>query len=485
MRRILAFFGLACAAALFALAPSGCGLKGTTRPILPPETTIFIEGPVDTVNHIVHLHWFGTEPNGYIAGFEIRLLNPAAPAETAWQFTTLTDSIITVLTPTGFSASVFEARAIDDRGVKDPTPARQPFNFGNTPPIVTLVGKPNPGDRSDTTFASVTVDWTVSDPDGDASKVAIRAWLDGRADTPDIVTGTSYTVPSDRFLVGGVYTSGRRTLHIQGIDDGGMAGPIDSVTWYVKKPVTGSRARLLLVDDVPTTDAAKPRSDSLYANAIINAGLQPGTWSVLHLQFSKPFRSEKDMEQTLKLFETVVWYRGEQSAFSSILANYGEGIGPYLDSGGRMFIESLNLTTAMSTNGALSLEFVDRYLNSDGVFQYGQAPDSSAAWGLSNTGTIYCPTLADSMLNRRIISGIRGFRTRSAPQILFMVNAHTLSQDNPIPMAVALDVPQAQGGRFIVDTFPMVSGTISAPGFPQRASVVLLKIFGLLGLTGP
>jgi hypothetical protein len=485
MRRMLALSGFACVAVLLALAPTGCGLKGTTRPVLPPETTIFISGPVDTVNHIVHLHWFGTEPNGYIAGFEVRLINPAAPADTAWQFTTLTDSILTVLTPTGFTASVFEARAIDDKGVKDPTPARQPFNFGNTPPIVRLVGKPNPGDRSDTTFASVTVDWSVSDPDGDASKVAVRVWLDGHLDSPDLVTGTSYTVPSDRFLVGGVYTSGRRTLHIQGIDDGGMAGPIDSVTWYVKKPVSGSRARLLLVDDVPTTDAAKPRSDSLYANAIVNAGLQPGTWSVLHLQFSKPFRSQKDMEQTLKLFETVVWYRGEQTLFSSILANYGEGIGPYLDSGGKMFIESLSLVTAMSTNGALSLDFADRYLNSDGVFQYVQAPDSSASWGLSNTGVIYCPALADSMLNRRIVSGIRGFRTRSASQILFMVNAHTFSQDNPIPMAVALDVPQAQGGRFIVDTFPMVSGTISAPGFPQRASLVLLKVFGLLGLTGP
>jgi hypothetical protein len=456
------------------------------KPVLPPDTRIFIEGPVDTVNHIVHLHWFGSEANGYIAGYEVRLLNPAAPADTNWVFTTLTDSIVTVLTPTGFTAAIFEVRAIDDKGVKDPDPARQPFNFRNTPPLVKLIGKPNIGDHSDTTFASATIDWSVSDPDGDASKVIIRVWLDGRASTPDLASGTTYTVPSDRFLIGGVYTTGRRTLFIQGIDDGGMAGPIDSVTWYVRKPVVGTRARLLLVDDVPNTDGSKARVDSLYANAIVNAGLQPGTWSVLHLQFSKPFRSEKDLEQTFKQFETVVWYRGEQSLFSSTLANYGEGIGPYLDAGGRMFLESLNLTTAMSTNGALSLDFVDRYLNSDGVFQFPQAPDSSAAWGLSSTGEVlYVPELADSLLCRRNIAGLRGFMTRTASQSLIVAPAHVLSQNNSIPMAVALDVPQANGGRFIVSTFPMVSGTISTPGFPQRASLVLLKIFGLLGLTGP
>jgi hypothetical protein len=30
-----------------------------------------------------------------------------------------------------------------------------------------------------------------------------------------------------------------------------------------------------------------------------------------------------------------------------------------------------------------------------------------------------------------------------------------------------------------------VSATISVPEFPQRASIVLLKILGRLGLTGP
>ena len=65
-------------------------------------------------------------------------------------------------------ASVFEVRAINDRGVRDPNPARQPFKFRNNPPLVTLESKPNAGDRSETTVASATVTWTVSDADGEA-----------------------------------------------------------------------------------------------------------------------------------------------------------------------------------------------------------------------------------------------------------------------------------------------------------------------------
>ena len=486
MRDLRAIGFLAAGAALLAFALAGCSLKGTMRPSVPPHTTIFVEGPVDTVNHTVHLHWFGTEPNGYIVGYEVRLLNPEAPADTNWVFTTHTDSLLTVLTPNGFTAAVFEVRAIDDKGVKDPNPARQSFSFSNQPPIVKLVGKPNAADRSDTTFASATVTWTVDDPDGDAAKVVCRVWLNGRENSPDLAPGNSFTVPSERFQVGGAYTSGKRTLFIQGIDDGGMAGPIDSVSWYVQRPVTGPRARLLIVDDVPTTDGANTRVDTLYANAVVNAGLQPGTWSVLRPETTRPFRSAKDMEQTFKLFETVVWYRGEQTGLSSILLNYGDGIGPYVSAGGKLFLESLNLFSGFSTTGALPEDFTDQYLNSDGLFLYPVAPDSSGSWGLSSSsGPLQCPEVADSLLNRRILTGLRAFRIRDASQALIVAPAHTLSQNNPFDMAVAVDVPQANGGRLIVDTFPMVSATISTAQFPQRASVVLLKIFGLLGLTGP
>ncbi len=493
MRRHFALLILSALAALAVLAGAGCGkLKTVAVTLQPPETIIFIDGPVDTngVNHTVHLHWFGTDPHGYIAGYEVRLIDSLyAPADTGWRFTSRTDSVLTVYTPNGKTSAVFEARAINDRGVRDPDPARQRFYFRNVPPVVTLVGKPNAGDRSDTTFASATVTWSVVDVDGNPSKVVCRLWLSGHADSPVIGANGVFTVPSSQFQQNGQWVSGRRTLYIQGIDDGGMAGPIDSVSWYVKAPVdvpdANGYGRLLLVDDVPTTDASNVRNDTLYANAVARAQLPAGTWTVLRLQSNQPFRSAKDLEQTFEQFRAVVWYRGEQTTASTVLSNYGGGVGAYLDSGGKMFLESLNLVRSWSSGGPFDEDFVRQYLNCDGIFLRGipNVPsDSSASWSLNGNGVLYYPGLQDSLLNRRIIGGMRAFQPRNWSQVLLYAPPHLLSEDNPADYALGMAVPQANGGLFVVSTYPMVSGTVAAPTFPQRSSAVLSKIFGLLGL---
>ncbi len=488
MARRLLTLGLLCGA-LGALA--GCGrLKGVTQPFGVPHTVVFIQGPVDPVNHVVHLYWFGTDPSGYIAGYEIRLLNQAAPADSGWRFTTQTDTVLTVFTPNGATTAVFEVRAINDHGVRDPQPAVETFQFKNTPPIVKFGGKPNAADHSDTTFASATVDWSVSDPDGDPTKVIYRLWLDGQAATPQITTVTGMTLPSPLFLQGGVYRSGFRTLYIQGIDDGGRAGPVDSVRWYVRAPVTGTRARLLLIEDVDDTPSKLPptarfRCDTLYANAVARSAVLSSQWSMLRLDISHPFRSAKDLEQTLKLFETVIWYRGEQTVISNTLANYGDGIGPYLDAGGKIFIESLKLTAAQSTPGGLSQDFANHYLATFGVAQYPQPPDSSADWTIARTIVLHSPILNDSLLNTRSDLGLRGFRNFNPSQILLLLPAHAASPDNSIDLPIGLDVPQALGGRFMVDTYPLVSATVSTAGFPQRATTFLMKILARLGLTSP
>jgi len=498
MRRLLAPLALVGVLLVHALFAGGCSpLRKTVMPADVPHTVIFVSGPVDTVNHIVHLHWFGTDPHGYIAGYEVRMLNPLAPADSAWHFTVHTDSILTVYTPTGYVAPVFEVRAINDQGVRDPNPARELFQFKNLPPIVKLVTKPISADHSDTTFASVTVTWSVNDPDGNAAAVICRMWLDGQAASPLVVTGTSFTMPSSRFLVNGAYTTGRRTLYIQGIDDGGMEGPVDSVTWYVKSPVTGARARLLLVDDIPSTVTIKHYVDTLYTNAVARAGaaggVAPDQYRVLHLQYNQPFRSAKDLEQTFKLFEAVIWYRGEQTAFSTLLDSYaigpnGEGLGPYLDGGGKLFIESLNPVNSWSSYGPLPQSFIQRYLNCSGTFQFAQAPDSSGSWGLPSSGVLQVPGVSpvDSLQNRRILGGLRGFVANNASQVLITVPPNLTTPPQPrIAMPVAMAVPQAGGGIFILDTYPLISASISTPGFPERASLVLDKIFRLLGLTVP
>jgi hypothetical protein len=126
----LRVLGLVLAVAAAFAAAAGCGLThkltGTTHDNKPPETVLFVNGDLDTVNHVVHLYWFGTDSDGKVKGFEWRLMNPEAPADTVWQFTTLTDSIFTVLTPQGYTDTRFSVRAVDD---KDETRRRAAVRF--------------------------------------------------------------------------------------------------------------------------------------------------------------------------------------------------------------------------------------------------------------------------------------------------------------------------------------------------------------------
>ena len=218
-----------------------------------------------------------------------------------------------------------------------------------------------------------------------------------------------------------------------------------------------------------------------------NTGIAADSYRILHLQYNQPWRSAKDLEQTFKQFETVVWYRGEQTAFSRVLQSYavgpnGEGIGPYLDGGGKLFLESLSMVKAWVVDGSLSQAFIQKYLNCNGTLQRGQGPDSTGLWDLPGGGVLPCPGVADSLRNRGTLTGLRAFAAKDPSEILIVVPAHLMTQDNPFDFPVGMNVRQANNGRFIAVSFPLVSGSVPTATFPQRASVVLLKMLGLLGL---
>lgn len=488
MRPILRVLAAAAGAALV-LAGLSCGkLTGTLRPHTAPETILFVSGPVDTVNHVVHLYWYGSDPNGYVVGYEVRLLNPAAPAETAWVATTRTDSLVTVYTPQGFTQPVFEVRAIDNDGARDPSPARQVFSFSNQPPVVRITQRP--GTR-DSTFASVTVVWSVTDADGDAARVRFLVWLDGQAADPLQTVQTTFTMPSERFRVNGQFTSGPRTLYVRGIDDGGMAGPVDSMTWQVKKPVAGTRARLLIVDDVPRTHAANNLIDTLYSNTAAR-NLPSDSYTVLRLDLNQPFASAKDVEQTFKLFEAVVWYRGNVTSVSATLRDYQDGVGPYLESGGRFYLDGLYLFSGLNAPGALREDFATKYLECDGFIKCFQQvqnfTDSTYGWGNVNGSVFRSSMYADSTRQPLLgaisgeAGGFRAFKVRNAAIVAVKAPPGTLTPAVAETLTVGVSVGQPGGGRAVVIGVPL--GT-SQPVNGSTNARLLAKIFAQLGLTGP
>jgi len=145
-----------------------------------------------------------------------------------------------------------------------------------------------------------------------------------------------------------------------------------------------------------------------------------------------------------------------------------------------MFLEALNLIEVLPTDGSLSLDFADRYLNSTGVFRFVSVPDSSASWSTGSASVLPVPLVADSLLSTRSVGGIRAFQTRDDSQVLIYMPPNGLAPANEIPMPVALSVPQPANGKLIVTSYPLVSATVPTTAFPQRASVVLRKILGIL-----
>lgn len=506
MRRALAGSGLVLGVVALLAALAGCGqltgkLTGVLNANQPPRTVLFVNGPVDTVNHIVHLYWFGTDPDGSVVGFEWQLINPVAPADSAWHFTTQSDSIFTVQTPSGYTNPVFSVRAIDDAGARDPNPPRQNFEFSNQAPTVRLVQKPLP---SDTTFASVSVTWTANDPDGDIGKLQYLVWLNGNDSTPEITTAQALTMPTDRFRVAGILNAGPRKLFVRAIDDGGRAGPADSVTWFVRRPVTGTRARLLIVDDVPRSNAANLRFDTLYSNSVGRVGLAADQYTILRLDTSQPFKSAGDFEQTFKLFETVVWYRGNELTPSLLLRTGESGISRYLDAGGRFYLDGLYLFNGRNASGALTEDFARKHLASRGMVGAftNTVAFSDTSIGFGNTGTsVFLPavdvrgTLArDSIYVRQVFQvrageagGLRQFDFLDRSQVVLWGAPGTLTPAVGDSSAVGISVPQPSGGRAIVVCMPP-GGAVPAVGAGTSAGSAasfVTNIFRHLGLDLP
>ncbi len=456
---------------------AGCSVRKTFVPNVPPETGLFVQGQLDTVNHLVHLYWYGNDADGFVTGFDLRLTSPQAPADTQWIRTTRTDSLIAAYTPTGLSEPVFEVRAIDDDGAVDPTPATQQFTFTNKAPTVNFQGEPG---INDSTFASVTLNWFGADPDGDGTKMVYRVWLNGNEANADFTSNKFITIATDRFRQGGQLLSGPRTVYVQGIDDGGRAGNIDSTTWYVRAPVSGTRARLLLIDDVPSANPANFTTDTAWTNTAVR-NLAPDEWSLLRLEFTQPFRSSEDVRQTFDLFENVIWYRGTQTGFSTLLNDYHDGIAAYMDGGGSFFIEGLNLIQGLAATGPLPEDWVTRYCGSRGLLKYETSlpGDSSTTWGISNARILRSTLLADSLRAAGIFSGLRGFDVLDTNDVLLWAPPNQLTQLNQTNIPVAVTVRLGSGGRMTIITGPMrgLDGFRTVPRF-------LAKTFELLGLTG-
>ncbi len=474
------------AASLLALALlSGCGGKKQifAPDVGTPDTYVFVQFPADTdtalvnqhkVNHLVHLYWFGTFAHGDVAGYRFRFLYPGDPVTKPWSLTTATDEEFSIYTPNGLSTPTFQVAAfalVNGDTLLDPVPAEQRFAFTNLPPTLTFSSAPA---VNDTTYGSLTLFWNAADPDGDSGKMRFRVWLSSDTTDVRIASSSPYTLPTDMFYNDSSQTTVRETVWVQPVDDGGMLGPQRSATWIVRRPVGMpdgrlTHGRLLVIDDLPPASQLPNRFlfDSIYVNTANR--LLPGQYDILRTQFTKPFKSNADLLQTLRQFDAVVWYRGPQSTFSTVLTNDQAAIESYLQSGGKLYLEALNLFAGARTTGNMTEDFVSRFLNSQGLAlsQIVGRVDSTASLSINSASPLYSPRYADSLRTVQIYAGLRGFLVNDTSQVAIWARAGALSPPNDIDIPIAVVVDQPGGGRCAIVTLPMrgCDGFISAGRF--------------------
>ena len=489
--------------AMVALSGVACSPKRVLQPNLPPQTQLFVQydaadGVPHTVYHVARLHWFGSDPDGFVQGYDIRFIWPLGDPNPAWTRTTLTDSLFVIPDTTGLSNPTFQVRAVDNKGLADPQPPQQAFSFSNLAPTVSFVDPPN---LNEVTFATQTLDWVGIDDDGDAGLLSYRVWLEGNEANPHVLTNNEFTLPSSDFLVGGRLRAGldTATVFVQAVDPGGRVSNIASVTWRVRDaaPSPAQRARLLLIDDDTSPGADPSNFDNFYNAAVTGSGIPAGSWSVQRLNSGRAFRSSKDLEQSFKLFDAVVWYRGATSYFSdrdTLLPRHSEAVGAYLDAGGKVFLESYDLIASGTVSGLLTVDFMRTYLGSDFLYRHKPfgSTDSLVSWSIAKvyvdtvgTTPVDRPAILHSSLfsdslksNLNSFEGLRVFGVRDTNNVVLWARDSTLYQRQKFSAAVAIQNTVAGGGKIIVTSVPIAP----LSKFAGSTARFMGKVFAALGI---
>jgi len=443
---------------------AGCGVKGALAPNIPPQTVVFIEGPVDTVNHVVTLKWFGSDPDGEVVRYEYRFVFPTgqAPAgydSSAWSSTTRRDSTFAVYTASGYSMPTFVIRAIDNEGEPDPTPARQTFQFKNDPPTVQLVGAPV---LPATTLPVATIEWIANDPDGDIRNAHFLVWLDANEANATLVPpSTSFTLPPSMFSDGaGGYVAGTHTVHLRAVDDGGSVSTPDAFTWNVIAPV----GDVLLVDDDPLQNSA---IDPMYTNAL-DRQLGAGNYTRINIEDGNPFRSAADLTFSFGLFKSVFWYQETNTLRSFSLTMAEPAIRAQLASGGNVYVDS---PTLVGTNAAIeSQAFLEEIVGADSVRTNLTTFTSNFSIG---NGQVIVPGASvpyDALGSIAISSGVDALVLKSLADAAYLAPPIVLDSSQTEGWVVGVDrVPTGGTGRFVFLTFPLRILAGTPPSAPPPA----------------
>ncbi|MFZ1731885.1 MAG: hypothetical protein WBQ23_13280 [Bacteroidota bacterium] len=307
----------------------------------PPETYLSLtpDGDLRTTTSRQHIHWWGDDPDGFIAGYLISFDN------VNWKFTTKNDSVFALTLSGSDTTYSFYVRAVDDQGngvwdsdgplgaepftdsnnnatydngepfidlgLADPTPADLRYPIQNSPPVVRFAqGSTVP----EITFTVATFAWTGTDLDGDETiseyQYALNDTLNPASWTGLPRSTTFITLTAKDGLKEGENVFYLRAVDIAGAESRIIRMPDTSGVWNVREPKTD----LLIVDDYGPADASSTFyssiADTLFGGRFAGADvfdIKTGASTTTRGKYLPPYTNPTFIE-TLKLFKYVLWY---------------------------------------------------------------------------------------------------------------------------------------------------------------------------------
>ena len=364
------------------------GILGVPKENRLPDTYMVVDTIVrwgdDRFTSTLQVHWWGTDPDGWVVGYELRL---AGVADTAWTFTTAHDSIFLLNIPAGSDTfdAVFEIRAIDNTGAFDPSPARLRYPVRNSVPTLAFVYPPNgsnplAGAFPTHSFTVLHFAWQGSDPDGAASieryelclndTTQSSRWLSLpptytecilQAETPNGTSSSCLVFPGDRTTpltdrLQGLILSDSNRLYVRVIDRSGAKSDwTESRSVFVR---TLSHNILFVNAFTPSAipnqnvDTVAARMATQLALSGINQYHELRIFERSGNAFTQLSANNATQSRIFDLFDHIIWLGGGGYDFDQNAALTQYTMGRFLDGGGNLLM-SLTSSAGSPATGTI------------------------------------------------------------------------------------------------------------------------------------
>ena len=329
--------------------------EGTELGNIAPETYLVTDTIIrfgdDRLESEVTLKWWSDDEDGFVTGYEYTF-DPIISEATVWSYTEAQDSTFILAPPAGEDSAdfVFQIRSIDNKGLKDPTPARLVIPVKNSPPEAQFLdGLVSPVKS----FPVLKYFWSGTDPDGEENLLRFELCFNDTTQTPYIVDKTvtsaifeavdpaatdmvckvyqnAATLPN-AITMDGMVGNAWNALYIRAVDQS------EATSWYVKADsvfVKKVNSTVLMVNGYTTLT-----NETFYAARLANQGFSVVDTIQIFEQSGGNYTQQSadniTQAKVFDLFDVIIWFSNSaDNSFSLAQKTTGD----FFNSGGKMLM---------------------------------------------------------------------------------------------------------------------------------------------------